>query len=120
MLFLTLILRCYIIVAFVVFLVFLLSFLQDKTTRKNHKGSWKVLGLAAIFWPIVVPLACLERHLKKSSAKTDDSLEVEEWNDVPAQPKKDNVIYLHRYSKKPPTFDGSGCPIYPIEKKIQG
>ena len=122
MLFLTLILRCYVVAAFIVFLVFLQSFLRDKTTPKHHKGSWKVLGLAAIFWPIVVPLACLERHLKKSSEKAqrDDSLEVEQWDDVPVQPKKDNVIYLHRYSKKPPTFDGSGCPIYPIEKKIQG
>lgn len=122
MLFLTLILRCYLVMAFVVFLVFLQSFLRDKTTPKNHKGSWIVLGLAAIFWPIVVPLAGLERHLKKSSEKAqrDVSVEIDKWDDVPAQPKKDNVIYLHRYSKKPHTFDGSGCPIYPIEKKIQG
>lgn len=106
MLFLTLILRCYLIGAFIVFLVFLQSFLRDKTTPKNHKGSWKVLGLAAIFWPIVVPLACLERHLKKSSGKAhrDGSLQVESGNDVPAQPKKDNVIYLHHYSRKPSTL----------------
>ena len=122
MLFLTLILRCYLIGAFVVFLVFLQSFLRDKTTQNNHKASWKALGLVAIFWPIVVPFACVERFFKNFSEKAhkDDSLEVKKRNDVPVQPKKDNVIYLHRYSKKPSTFDGSVCLVYPIEKKIQG
>lgn len=131
MLFLTLILRCYVIAAFVIFMVFLQSFLRDKTTPKNHISSWKALGLIAIFWPIIVSLAGLERYLNKASnhTKKSDTLQIEKQNDIPNRAKNDNVIYLNHDSKKPSTLDGSICPIYPnwqhdskypIEKKIQG
>lgn len=131
MLFLTLVLRCYIVGALVVFTVFLQSFWQDKTTPKHHIDSWKVLGLAAIFWPIVVPLACLERYLTKANknnmkqAPTFD----ENCNPSPTRLKTDNVIFLNCPLKNPSILDGSFCSIYPnlqastpypIERKIRG
>lgn len=132
MLFLTLVLRCYIVGALIVFTVFLQSFWRDKTTPKNHIGSWKVLGLATIFWPIVVPLACLERYLtnaSKNNMKQGHTFDVQNCNPNPTQPKIDNVIFLNCPLKNPSVLDGSFCSIYPnlqasspypIERKIRG
>lgn len=131
MLFFSLVLQCYVVGALVVFTVFLQSFWRDNTTPKNHIGSWKVLGLAAMFWPIVVPFAYLERQLTKSSNKAEmaHNLDVQKWNDTPARAKTDNVIFINRPPKNFSGLDGSVCPIYPhlqssspypIEKKIQG
>lgn len=132
MLFLILVLQCYIVGALLVFTVFLQSFWRDKTTPKNHIGSWKVLGLATILWPLVVPLACLERYLtkvSKNNIKQANTLDVEKCNNSATQPKTNNVIFLNCPLKSPSVLDGSFCPIYPnwqasspypIERKIQG
>lgn len=66
MLFLTLVFPCYLIVAFLIFIVFLQSFLQDQSTPNTHIGSWVVIGFSVVFWPIVLPLAHLECQSKKS------------------------------------------------------
>lgn len=68
---LTLILPSYIVIAFLVFGYFLWVFLTDKSTPNTHMGSWIVLGLATLLWPIVLPLAYLERRVKKPTKVTD-------------------------------------------------
>ncbi len=68
---LTLILHSYIVIAFLVFGYFLWVFLTDKSTPNTHMGSWVVLGLATLLWPIVLPLAYLERRVKKPTKVTD-------------------------------------------------
>ena len=55
----------YIVIAFLVFGYFLKVFLADKSTSNTHRASWVVLGLATLLWPIVLPLAYLERRVKK-------------------------------------------------------
>lgn len=66
MLFFTLAFQYYLVVAFIVFAVFLRIFLKDKSTPKTHIDSWVVIGFSVIFWPIVLPLAHLERQAKKN------------------------------------------------------
>jgi hypothetical protein len=38
----------------------LIVFLVDKETPKKHSASWVVLCLAALLWPVSVPLSCAE------------------------------------------------------------
>ena len=40
------------------------AFLRDRSTPKTDKMSWIVLLEATLFWPIVLPLACVERTMK--------------------------------------------------------
>lgn len=51
----------YILGAVTTFVVSLSAFLRDRSTPKNHGISWLILLEATFFWPIVVPLSCLER-----------------------------------------------------------
>ncbi|MEB3281378.1 MAG: hypothetical protein VKK42_20885 [Lyngbya sp.] len=53
----------YILGAVTTFVVCLSKFLRDQSTPKNHGISWLILLEATFFWPIVIPLSCLERLL---------------------------------------------------------
>jgi len=44
------------------------GFFQDKSTAKHDGTSWKVMGVASLFWPIVLPLSYLERKANRSGA----------------------------------------------------
>jgi len=58
----------YIIGSAVAGMVWLTQFLADKETPKTHLLSWIVLLVAALLWPISVPLACIEL-IEKFGAK---------------------------------------------------
>ncbi len=68
---LLLLLYSYIVIAFLIFGYFLGVFLADQSTPNTHIASWVVLGLATLFWPIVLPLAYLERRVRKSTEVHD-------------------------------------------------
>ncbi|EAW35006.1 hypothetical protein L8106_07821 [Lyngbya sp. PCC 8106] len=53
----------YILGAVATFVVSLSTFIGDQSTPKTHGMSWLILLEATLFWPIVLPFACLERLL---------------------------------------------------------
>ena len=53
----------YLLGAVTTFVVCLSAFLRDQSTPKTHGISWLILLEATFLWPIVLPLACLERFL---------------------------------------------------------
>ncbi|MEL7037087.1 MAG: hypothetical protein AAFO04_15910 [Cyanobacteria bacterium J06592_8] len=53
----------YLFGAVTTFTVGLSTFLQDHSTPKSHAISWLVLFEATFFWPVVLPIAYLERHV---------------------------------------------------------
>ena len=44
------------------------GFLRDQSTAKNDAASWKVMGVASLFWPIALPLSYLERKANRSGS----------------------------------------------------
>ncbi|MCU0570318.1 MAG: hypothetical protein MUF49_27570 [Oculatellaceae cyanobacterium Prado106] len=54
-------------IALFLFCIFLGFFLADSSTPKNDAVSWMTLVVAAAFFPVVVPMAVLERLLKRRS-----------------------------------------------------
>ena len=70
---------CYFTMAATVFCVWLLLFLLDKTTPKNHFISWLVLLIAPLFWPIVLPLSIKELIIKARKKKIPSkNIQIEE------------------------------------------
>ncbi|NJO46560.1 MAG: hypothetical protein HC835_13505 [Oscillatoriales cyanobacterium RM2_1_1] len=67
---LSLLVKGYFLVSLLAFLVYLKAFLQDSSSSKMDYRSWLVAGLAALFWPIVLPLSCLERWVKRTQAQS--------------------------------------------------
>ncbi|HLO51518.1 MAG TPA: hypothetical protein VK211_24100 [Kamptonema sp.] len=62
---------CYLIIALVVFKVWLEAFWGDTTTPKTNCISWTALILAPLLWPIVLPLSNFELAVKISSTIID-------------------------------------------------
>lgn len=77
MIVLTLLIRGYVLVGLIFFSFCFGKFLQDKTAPKTDKNSWIVLGLATIFWPIVIPVSHLERQANRKVVRADQYEEVE-------------------------------------------
>ncbi|MDY7023166.1 MAG: hypothetical protein SWJ54_17760 [Cyanobacteriota bacterium] len=65
MMILALLLRGYAIIGVLFFSHGLLKFLADKSTPNSHTSSWIVLGIATVFWPVVLPLSHLERQANR-------------------------------------------------------
>ena len=57
---------CYGLTSILVFLKYLRRFFQDSTVSRSDRGSWVVLIIASLLWPICLPLSALERHVKKN------------------------------------------------------
>ncbi|MDY7022820.1 MAG: hypothetical protein SWJ54_15955 [Cyanobacteriota bacterium] len=55
----------YLFGAVTTFTVGLRAFLRDRSTPKSHAISWIVLFEATFFWPLVLPIAYLERRIIK-------------------------------------------------------
>ena len=51
-------------IALMVFIYWLMIFLQDTSTSKTHLVSWLVLLIAPLFWPIVLPISTWELNRK--------------------------------------------------------
>ena len=54
-------------ITLMVFIYWLMIFLQDTSTSKTDRISWLVLLIAPLFWPIVLPISSWElnrKHLK--------------------------------------------------------
>ncbi len=67
---LTIIFTYYCSIACLVFSIWLVVFLKDKTTPKTDLVSWLVLILGSVAWLIVLPIASLELtynyHVKRA------------------------------------------------------
>jgi hypothetical protein len=70
MTFLTILLVIYGLIGLLNFGIYLILFMQDCSTPKTDRSSWIVLGVASLFWPVVLPLSCLERRAKMRSLHT--------------------------------------------------
>ena len=68
----------YVAGACLVFSILLNAFLKDDSTPKTHSGSWLLLVMATILWPLVLPSIARKKFSKVSL----DSLELadENWN----------------------------------------
>ncbi|MGC9527731.1 MAG: hypothetical protein ACP5D7_19530 [Limnospira sp.] len=71
MLVLTLILRGYVAIAILTFAYFFRGFWRDRSTAKTDRSSWQVLGVASLFWPVVLPLSYLERRTNATALKAE-------------------------------------------------
>jgi hypothetical protein len=69
----TLLLSGYSLTSSVIFLKYLQRFLQDSTTANSDRGSWIVLILASLIWPISLPMSALERNVQKNKFSFQDS-----------------------------------------------
>jgi hypothetical protein len=54
------IITLYGLVALIVFLVLLVALLLDSTTSKTDWISWCIVAIAALAWPLAVPLSLIE------------------------------------------------------------
>ena len=57
----------YCTIALMVFCFWLMIFIQDSSTPKNHRLSWLVLLIAPLFWPLVLPISSWELTVKTLS-----------------------------------------------------
>lgn len=56
-----------------VFTTLLNAFIKDDTTAKTHIGSWAILGIAAIAWPLILPSMIRKRLQKEESLNLEVS-----------------------------------------------
>ncbi len=70
---------CGILIFFSYWLVF---FLKDNTTPKNHLLSWIVLTIAAVIWPLSAPLAIVELVNKAKNKQNESEIEIIEAQDI--------------------------------------
>ena len=61
---LTHIINWYYTIALMVFIYWLIVFLQDSSTSKTDLLSWSVLLIAPLLWPIVLPISSWELNRK--------------------------------------------------------
>jgi threonine/homoserine/homoserine lactone efflux protein len=54
----------YLLTAGLFFLVLLVAFWFDGSTPKQHRLSWMIILIGALFWGVVFPLAVIERSRK--------------------------------------------------------
>lgn len=54
----------YLITAALFFVVLLIAFWLDGSTSKQHRLSWMIVLLGALFWGVVLPFAVVERSRK--------------------------------------------------------
>jgi uncharacterized membrane protein YpjA len=54
----------YLTTAALFFIVLLLAFWMDRSTSKQHRLSWMVVLVGALFWGVVLPFAVIERSRK--------------------------------------------------------
>jgi polyferredoxin len=75
----------YFSIAFIVFCVWFISFLNDTSTSKKDLKSWIILLMGPLIWPVVLPLSYLQLNVNKKApvqAKSDrESEEILEGND---------------------------------------
>lgn len=69
----TILLSGYSLTSSVIFLKYLQKFLQDSTTANSDRGSWIVLIIASLIWPISLPISALERNVQKNKFSFQDS-----------------------------------------------
>lgn len=65
----------YLLIALVVFLVWLIKFLADTTTPKDDRISWIALMIGPLLWPIVLPFSILELVGKKRRVRRSKNWE---------------------------------------------
>ena len=51
-------------ICMMVFIYWLMLFLEDESTPNNHLASWVVLLIAPLLWPIVLPISSWELSRK--------------------------------------------------------
>lgn len=54
----------YLLIAGLFFVVLLTAFWLDNSTSKQHRLSWMIILVGALFWGVVLPLAVIERSRK--------------------------------------------------------
>lgn len=88
MLVFTLILRGYVAIALLTFAYFFRGFWRDRSTAKTDTSSWQVLGIASLFWPVVLPLSYLEKQANATASTPEmyDGLVHPDWGER-SQPK---------------------------------
>lgn len=57
---LNVLLLIYVLNALVVASILILAFLSDRSTSKRQKMSWMIIGAAATFWFIAIPVSIVE------------------------------------------------------------
>ena len=67
------------------FCYWLIFFLQDKTTPKNHLTSWIVLIIASATWPLSAPLSMIELINKAKNKKAKNKQDESEVENIEAQ-----------------------------------
>jgi len=69
----------YLPIAFVMLCIFLGGFLADNSASKSDVISWVAVVVGSVFFPLVIPIALIERLLRSSLPKPAQLIEASHY-----------------------------------------